>query len=233
MYRVYANISQWYRGVAQSSLYDAVSRLPAIFYFALLLSVQMGQLVRDLVATTRDGDAMALSSILARLAVAALIVTMASLTIQRHRPVARAEGLMPRLTAVLGSVFFFAIVLLPRAEPDMTFDIASLVLIAAGNIATLAVVTTLGRSFSTMAEARSLVVTGPYRFVRHPLYAAEQIALVGMFLQYRSLPAAALLVAQMGLQLKRMANEEAVLETAFPEYTEYRRHTARILPGIY
>lgn len=233
MSRVAGSMSQWYGSVAQSSCYDTLARLPAILYFAFLLSQQLGVLAHDLLAQSRGGDALAISSILARLAVAALIVTMASLTILRHRPIARAGGLMPRLTAVLGSVFFFAIILLPRAEPDALFDVASLVLIAAGNTATLVVVTNLGRSFSTMAEARSLVVSGPYRFVRHPLYAAEQIALVGMFLQYRSAPAAMLLVIQTALQLKRMANEEAVLDAAFPEYAAYRERTARILPGIY
>lgn len=233
MSRVAASMSQWYGALAQSSFYDAISRLPAILYFAFLLSQQMGALGHDLLAQSRGGDAMAISSILARLAVTALIVTMASLTILRHRPVARATGLMPRLIAVVGSVFFFAIVLLPRAEPDALFDVASLVLIVIGNIATLVVVTNLGRSFSTMAEARSLVVSGPYRFVRHPLYAAEQIALVGMFLQYRSWPAAMLLVIQTALQLKRMANEEAVLEATFPEYAAYRGRTARIFPGVY
>jgi len=37
-----------------------------------------------------------------------------------------------------------------------------------------------------MAEARRLVTSGPYRLVRHPLYLAEELAVVGIFVQ--SLP---------------------------------------------
>jgi Isoprenylcysteine carboxyl methyltransferase (ICMT) family len=32
-----------------------------------------------------------------------------------------------------------------------------------------------------MAETRQLVTSGPYRFVRHPLYAAEEIAMLDLF----------------------------------------------------
>jgi protein-S-isoprenylcysteine O-methyltransferase Ste14 len=34
-------------------------------------------------------------------------------------------------------------------------------------------------------------------------------------------------------QLQRMRNEESVLQAAFPEYEEYKRHTARVVPGLY
>jgi protein-S-isoprenylcysteine O-methyltransferase Ste14 len=42
-----------------------------------------------------------------------------------------------------------------------------------------------------------------------------------------------LLAVQFGFQLRRMANEERVLERRFPEYARYRRNSARLIPGIY
>jgi protein-S-isoprenylcysteine O-methyltransferase Ste14 len=45
----------------------------------------------------------------------------------------------------------------------------------------------LGRSFSVVPQARGLVRGGPYSFVRHPLYLAEEIALLGILLQFYSL----------------------------------------------
>jgi protein-S-isoprenylcysteine O-methyltransferase Ste14 len=84
-----------------------------------------------------------------------------------------------------------------------------------------------------MAETRQLVTTGPYRFVRHPLYLAEEIAIVGVFIQFASVWTALLLAVQIGFQLRRMHNEELVLAAGFSEYDAYRRNTARLIPGIY
>jgi len=91
----------------------------------------------------------------------------------------------------------------------------------------------LGRSFSIMAESRQLVTTGPYQFVRHPLYLTEEIALVGVFLQYASPWTVLLLLVQIAFQLRRMYNEELVLTAHFPEYAAYQRTTARLIPGVY
>jgi protein-S-isoprenylcysteine O-methyltransferase Ste14 len=84
-----------------------------------------------------------------------------------------------------------------------------------------------------MAETRQLVTSGPYRFVRHPLYLAEEIAMVGVFLQFASVWTALLLLVQIAFQLRRMHNEETVLIAKFPQYTAYCCATARLIPGIY
>jgi protein-S-isoprenylcysteine O-methyltransferase Ste14 len=78
-----------------------------------------------------------------------------------------------------------------------------------------------------MAETRQLVTSGPYRFVRHPLYLAEEIAIFGVFVQFASLWTAILFAAHIAVQLRRMHNEESVLTASFPEYAAYRRKTAR------
>jgi protein-S-isoprenylcysteine O-methyltransferase Ste14 len=84
-----------------------------------------------------------------------------------------------------------------------------------------------------MAEARRLVTSGPYRFVRHPLYLAEELAIIGISMQFFSLSTAFVLAVQIAFQLRRMRNEEAVLTESFAEYAAYRQRTARLLPGIY
>jgi protein-S-isoprenylcysteine O-methyltransferase Ste14 len=107
------------------------------------------------------------------------------------------------------------------------------VLVLVGTAAGIITLMRLGRSFSMMAEARRLVTSGPYRFVRHPLYLAEELAIIGLSMQFFSAAAAFVLFVQIAFQLRRMHNEEAVLEETFPEYAAYRRRTARLLPGIY
>jgi protein-S-isoprenylcysteine O-methyltransferase Ste14 len=84
-----------------------------------------------------------------------------------------------------------------------------------------------------MAEARRLVTTGPYRIVRHPLYLFEEVAAVGVLIQFLSVYTAVIFVAHIFIQLQRIKNEESVLEQAFPEYQHYKSTTARLIPGVY
>jgi protein-S-isoprenylcysteine O-methyltransferase Ste14 len=69
--------------------------------------------------------------------------------------------------------------------------------------------------------------------VRHPLYLTEEIAVIGLFMQFWSAWTILLLVVQIAFQLRRMHNEEVVLTASFAEYVAYRKHTARLIPAIY
>ncbi len=92
---------------------------------------------------------------------------------------------------------------------------------------------TLGRCLSMMPEVRGLVTSGPYSRVRHPLYLGEMVAMFGVLLPILSPRTVAIFVACCLLQLWRTRYEEETLSAAFPEYADYRRRTARVLPGIF
>jgi protein-S-isoprenylcysteine O-methyltransferase Ste14 len=53
--------------------------------------------------------------------------------------------------------------------------ISTTLLLLDGNALAVLVMVQHGRSFSIMAEARQLVTSGVYRWVRHPLYLAEEL----------------------------------------------------------
>jgi protein-S-isoprenylcysteine O-methyltransferase Ste14 len=89
----------------------------------------------------------------------------------------------------------------------------------------------LGKSFSILAEARQLVTEGPYRIVRHPLYICEGIAVVGVMLQVISPWATLIAIVAAMLQYRRMINEEAILNSAFPEYRAYAARTPLVIPA--
>jgi diacylglycerol kinase len=115
----------------------------------------------------------------------------------------------------------------------MVKDCAAGAVLLAGNYLCVVALLHLGRSISIMAEARKLVTGGPYAVVRHPLYLAEQIAIVGVFLQFLSWQAALILLLHFVFQVRRMINEERVLADSFAEYGDYAERTSRLIPGIW
>ncbi|MGQ0702198.1 MAG: methyltransferase family protein [Gemmatimonadales bacterium] len=80
---------------------------------------------------------------------------------------------------------------------------------------------------------RRLVISGPYRYVRNPMYIGAAIALAGAAIYYRS-PALALYTGAFLVitHLFVIGYEEPTLTRLFgPEYQEYRRRVRRWIPG--
>jgi protein-S-isoprenylcysteine O-methyltransferase Ste14 len=90
----------------------------------------------------------------------------------------------------------------------------------------------LGRCFGVLPEARGLVRSGPYRFIRHPVYLGEIGACAGLALAAPSTPNAAALAVLIAAQLVRMRFEERALTAAFPDYAAYAAFTPRLLPRL-
>jgi protein-S-isoprenylcysteine O-methyltransferase Ste14 len=159
---------------------------------------------------------------------------IAVLYILRLRPQKRSTGIAPSAAAILGGFLMSALLFFsPREDLPLWALIAASALVVIGNIFTVIVLLSLGRSFSILPEGRRLVTHGPYAIVRHPLYLAEAVAAVGALINFLS-PWTLLLVAtQLVLQVLRIHYEEKVLHETFPEYADYAKKTWRILPGIY
>jgi protein-S-isoprenylcysteine O-methyltransferase Ste14 len=81
----------------------------------------------------------------------------------------------------------------------------------------------LGRSFSIVPQARRLVREGPYAVVRHPLYLAEEVALLGTLLQFYSVTGLVLVLVHGVLQVRRILYEEDLLSRTFPDYEVYAK----------
>jgi protein-S-isoprenylcysteine O-methyltransferase Ste14 len=217
-----------------SRLYDVVMRVPLLGYAIFFATLQMAGLAQYL----HEADAARPLAVYAigmvmRLSTITFLLLLAAATILRARPRGKARGLEPRISALIGAFLVYAIPLFPRRELSLTAEMVSTLLVLFGSAAAIYTLLRLGRSFSMMSEARRLVTSGPYRFVRHPLYVAEELAIIGISMQFFSLSTAFVLAVQIAFQLRRMHNEEAVLTESFPEYAAYRQRTARLLPGIY
>jgi protein-S-isoprenylcysteine O-methyltransferase Ste14 len=108
----------------------------------------------------------------------------------------------------------------------------NLVLILAG-ILNLAGLYAMRRSFAIMAEARVLVRSGPYRWVRHPMYLAHFIIfLCVLLLRFQPL-ALGLYILFVAGQILRARIEERKLTETFPEYEDVRRTTGMFFPKLF
>jgi protein-S-isoprenylcysteine O-methyltransferase Ste14 len=90
------------------------------------------------------------------------------------------------------------------------------------------------RSFHYAANptAGGLVTTGPYRYLRHPIYAAILLFVWAGVAANRSLVSVALgIVATVALFL-RMLFEETLVRQRYPEYDDYARRTKRVIPYL-
>lgn len=89
------------------------------------------------------------------------------------------------------------------------------------------------RSFHAAANPTEggLVTTGPYRYVRHPIYASIVFfAAAGALGQPR--PGSVFLVAVLAGAALRVAAEERLLVERYPEYRDYAQRTRRFIPFV-
>ena len=178
------------------------------------------------------------TAVAARVAFVTFLLLLVLVFVVRLKPLAKAPGLGARIVALCGSFLPTLLGVLPRYEESVLLNLASFTCIAIGNGLSVYGFSYLNRSASIMAEARRLVTTGPYRFVRHPVYMFEEIAVVGVLLNFVWPPwvatfALPIVGGHLWCQFQRMKNEERVLEATFPEYAKYKQSTARLVPGLY
>jgi protein-S-isoprenylcysteine O-methyltransferase Ste14 len=222
------------RWAGSSDFWDVLTRVAAGAFFASLAASYFSAAIGSFPAL--DARPLGLHSLewLSIAAIGAFYTTVTLLIVVRAAPLAKARGFFPRLAAVMGSYVLGAYAFFPRnAELPPLLQLVSAMLIVAGTIDAVWVLCWLGRSFSVMAEARQLVTSGPYRFVRHPLYLAELISTLGIFIAFASPWTGVVVLVQFGAQIRRMLNEEQVLGAAFPDYAAYAARTRRLIPGVW
>ena len=94
----------------------------------------------------------------------------------------------------------------------------------------------LGRNWSQTVSAKEgheLVTSGPYRYVRHPMYAGGLIAAIGSAIVCGG-AFVFLLVLLGAIFLWRVGAEDKLMEQQFPnEYPDYKKRTKALIPFIW
>jgi len=92
---------------------------------------------------------------------------------------------------------------------------------------------TLGRSFGCVPANRGLKLDGPYRFVRHPMYAGYLLAHIAFLLMNPTVWNIVVYAMCYALQIPRLFNEEKLLEHD-PQYRVYQSAVRyRLIPGVF
>lgn len=101
-----------------------------------------------------------------------------------------------------------------------------------------AVVRFMGSAFTVnvaVAPKQMLQTTGPFRYVRHPSYAALMLIFLGIGLALGNVVSllSLLIGASIGFTYRIRIEEDALLTSMGEDYAAYMRHTRRLIPFVF
>jgi len=90
----------------------------------------------------------------------------------------------------------------------------------------------LGRRFALLPANRGIVTTGPFRFMRHPIYSGWLIVSIGYLMAYPAVGYGLMILLLLPIMMWRISLEEKLL-LRDPAYQAYCNRTPwRLIPGL-
>ena len=222
------SLSDWHARLRVTHGYDLAMRLAGSMWFLFLAAFVARETYGEFVAGPVGWPVL-----LSRGLLAAFFLLMWALIITRLPALAQSKGLLPTFAAFVGTYMPWTIGLLGPPRHSVALNDLSACLLVAGGLLTVCTLLCLGRSFSLVPQARRVVRSGPYHWVRHPLYLSEEIAILGTLLQFLSFITVLVFLAHILVQIRRILYEEALLRRAFPEYVAYAASRWRLVPYVW
>jgi protein-S-isoprenylcysteine O-methyltransferase Ste14 len=214
----------------RARLYDLAAASPLIILLVFAIA-GFSLKIQNEIARYPPSSALALS-VATKTAGAIFAAAQVAFFIIRRLPIAKFAAWWPRIIALIGGNSTLLFLMLPAAAPRVQTDLISSVILMVGTGGSILALIYLGRSFSVTPQARAIVVSGPYRFIRHPLFLCEQIISFGIMFQYEQPWAFLVFSIGVAAQFPRMYFEELILSQTFPAYRLYAERTAKLIPGL-
>jgi protein-S-isoprenylcysteine O-methyltransferase Ste14 len=196
---------------------DLVERIALVLFFGALA----WRLLRSWIDT---GSLVSLILLVSEASVVAFVLIRRSTTDVSMRPADWFIALLGTTAPLLVS---------PTGGEALASDLVCVPLILMGLGVQIAAKLTLRRSFGVVAANRGVKIGGPYRVVRHPMYAGYILTQVAFLLTYPSLWNAAVYVVAFAFQIGRILAEERVLSRD-PSYQAFTAAVPyRLAPGLF
>jgi protein-S-isoprenylcysteine O-methyltransferase Ste14 len=212
--------------------------LPAASVFVLVL-LQMAALGHDgLVLIHHPSGAVVIGCLRGSLYAVFLSIPVAAFLLH-DPPVAYDGRLLVRAAALVATFLLIVLGILAPSGPlllsvSARVETAALVMTLVGVAFAVSAMVSLGMNFSFRPEARRLVVSGPYRLVRHPVYLAEIVMSSAVLIPSMRLTLVLGECIVVVLQLVRIHAEERLLADIFPAFREFEAVTRhRLIPGLW
>ena len=144
------------------------------------------------------------------------------------------------LVYVLIQLFLFIIYLFRITAIDLQvwilFQYAGLAVSIAGIVLLILSFVNLNKNltpFPTPKGNSTLITTGVYQYIRHPVYAGILFMVAGYGVYSQNTLRLLISIVLLVLFISKAAYEETLLIKKFPEYRHYQQRTAALLPGVY
>jgi protein-S-isoprenylcysteine O-methyltransferase Ste14 len=193
-------------------------RLIAVFLFSFFVSGALHQFIKDP----------------SRLTVILLVISetlVLALAVCTRVPRERDWSPLTVVVASFASFYFLLFSMTPgiRLIPESVAVGLQIV----GMVVQISAKLTLRRSYGILPANRGVVIGGPYRFIRHPIYFGYFIYNAGFLLPSFGLRYLVVLVLLWTMQIIRVIREERVLikDPTYRAYTERVRY--RLIPGVF
>jgi protein-S-isoprenylcysteine O-methyltransferase Ste14 len=148
-----------------------------------------------------------------------------------------------RIIMLLTSLGFIGLLILPALDHRLAWSrmppyvaLAGDVLVALGFLAILFVFkeNTFSSATIELTPNQKVISTGPYAFVRHPMYAGALVMLLGIPIALGSWWGLLVIVAMMPALIWRLFDEEKFLARSLPGYAEYQHEVRyRLIPLVW
>ena len=208
-------------------------RLVVVPLFSLLLVANVVVFAGS-VRQTRSSAFAAGVNLVATTLIVTFYVVVISAYLRRGPATASTSSWTARVAAAVATGLPMLLPLIGRGRgTSLGHDVLGSALIVFGLAWSVWSLKSLGTNVSVIAQVRRLASSGPYRWVRHPVYLGELVTALGIAVRGAALGGFLLWLALLGLQAYRAVVEERLLRDRQPGYSDYCCGTARFLPGLF
>lgn len=133
---------------------------------------------------------------------------------------------------------FLVLLLLPRQSVGIV-QVTGIVLAIVGPIFALASIrehsvrnAQLPKVVPTPGEQSALVASGPYHYIRHPIYTGVLLTAFGAAIAHGHAALLVMAIIMLVFFYMKSSYEEKLLQSVYPTYAAYKERTGRFLPRL-